>query len=103
MTTNPRWVCPLCRQPAYQLRLDRILLAILIKYHHIDNLTEVYFFRNGQYTIPGEYERRNIDSLNVENLRKRQREISGSGEEEGEGEGEGGRKLGRKEVVISLL
>lgn len=72
-TSNPRWVCPLCRQPAYQVRLDRILLAILVKHNSVEDLTEVLFFRNGQYSIAGDKDRRNIDSLCVENLRKRQR------------------------------
>ena len=38
-TANPRWVCPLCRLPAYQLRVDCILLAILTEHSRAPKLS----------------------------------------------------------------
>jgi hypothetical protein len=28
-SSNPRWLCPLCKNPCYEFKLDCILLAIL--------------------------------------------------------------------------
>jgi E3 SUMO-protein ligase PIAS1 len=43
-----RWICPECKRPCYQFKIDSILLAILEGYGQHD-LSEVLFFRNGGY------------------------------------------------------
>jgi hypothetical protein len=95
---NPRWVCPLCRLPAYHLRVDCILSAILAEHSEEERLSEVLFFRGGEYTIANERElsedcKRSIHDLSISSMRKR------SGES---GSERSGRALGRKEVVIDL-
>jgi hypothetical protein len=45
-TANPKWVCPLCKLPAYNFKVDCVLLAILNEYSE-EKGTEVMFFKNG--------------------------------------------------------
>lgn len=49
-SANPRWLCPLCRLPAYAFRLDCILLAVLEQYAQ-HALTEVMFFKTGDFSV----------------------------------------------------
>ena len=74
---NPRWLCPLCRLPAYELRIDSVLSAILSEHSEAKNLREVSFFRTEEYSIeekdtPGC--RRSIRGLFFETVRKRSTE-----------------------------
>jgi hypothetical protein len=49
--TNPRWFCPLCKRPAYQMRVDCILSAIIAENNErMQSPKEVTFFRNGDYS-----------------------------------------------------
>lgn len=49
-TTNPKWVCPICKQPCYEFKVDSILKAILAVYKD-EKITEVMFFKNGEFTV----------------------------------------------------
>ena len=47
---NPRWVCPLCKLPCYAFKIDCILMNIL-ENHAQSALTEVMFFKSGDFTM----------------------------------------------------
>jgi hypothetical protein len=31
-SANPKWICPLCKLPCYEFKIDSILAAILSEY-----------------------------------------------------------------------
>ena len=47
---NPRWVCPICKQPAYEFKIDCIMSAILAMCPG-DKAAEVSFRTNGEFSI----------------------------------------------------
>lgn len=49
-TSNPKWICPTCKSPSYQFKIDCILLAILEAYAE-EKCTEVMFFKTGDFTV----------------------------------------------------
>lgn len=93
-STNPRWLCPICKQPAYEFKIDSILSSILAL-TKTEPATEVMFLKNGEfkvlskdvecklaihniYDLPGEDKFKRSDSVKTvapDNLKKKKQEI----------------------------
>lgn len=74
-SSNPKWICPLCKLPSYEFRVDSILQAI-ISLCTDEKGTEVMFFKGGDFTVHAgdrviDLKIKSIAELPIDNIGKR--------------------------------
>ena len=50
-SSNPRWVCPVCKKPCYEFKIDIILFTILELYQERKELEQVIFLKRGEFKV----------------------------------------------------
>lgn len=50
-SSNPRWVCPICKASCYEFRIDCILTEILNQYTGCDKVETLVLYKDGMYEV----------------------------------------------------
>jgi len=50
-SSNPRWVCPICKASCYEYRIDCILTEILNQYTGCDKVEELMLYKDGAFDV----------------------------------------------------
>lgn len=50
-SSNPRWVCPICKASCYEFRIDCILTEILNQYTGCDKVDVLVLYKDGMYEV----------------------------------------------------
>jgi hypothetical protein len=50
-SSNPRWVCPICKASCYDFRIDCILTEILNQYTGCDKVDVLVLYKDGMYEV----------------------------------------------------
>lgn len=50
-SSNPRWVCPICKASCYEFRIDCILTEILGEYTGCNKVETLVLYKNGLYEV----------------------------------------------------